>query len=681
MKKFYQKVVQFRIPIMIAFLILSGLGLYTRTLVKVDYDMSDYLPENSLSTTSLDLMEEEFDGDIPNARVMVKDVTVKEAMNYKEQIKEVDGVESITWLDDQTEILDIYAPLSLYDSDTVEEYYKDDCALFTVTIEEDKRQSAVEHIRTIVGDDNCMTGSAVSTAVATTSTVDEINTITIIAVIFVFFVLLVTTTSWIEPILVMIGLGVAILLNAGSNLMFGTISFVSNAAGPILQLAVSLDYSVFLIHRFEELSKEYDDPNEAMVEALVKSTSSIASSGLTTVIGFAALIMMQFQIGPDMGLVLAKGVAISLITVFLFMPGMILIFHNALEKTKHKDFMPKFHTLGNAVTKGMIPIAVIALVLSVPSFFLSSDNNYYYGSSHIFSTGTQYGDDTKEIQDLFGKNDKYVLMIPTEDLGNEKVLATELEKLDGVSSVTDLTTILGYQYPNDILPGGITGQLESDAYRRMVIQVNVDYEGEETFALVEKIESIANQYYGDTYKLAGEGISTYDLMTTITRDMEKVNLVAIAAVFLILLLTEKNLLLPIILVLVIETAVWINFSIPHFTGQTIFYLSYLIISSIQLGATVDYAILFSERYLEERETYDKKRSVQRCIEMCTGSILTSGTVMTVIGLLLGKISTHGILSQLGTFLGIGTICSMILVLFALPGLLYLFDRFIVKQKK
>jgi predicted RND superfamily exporter protein len=677
MHKFYRKVIRFRIPIMAAFFILGTACFFLRQMVSVDYDMNDYLPSGSPSTAALDRMEEEFGGSIPNARVMVKNVSVKEALDYKKQLEAVDGVESVSWLDD---VVDIYVPLSMYDEDTVEKYYRDDTALFTVTIEEDRRSEAVSAIRKIIGDNNCMTGSAVSTAEATKSTVSQIRVITIAAVIFTFLVLMLTTQSWTEPLIVLIGLGIAILINSGSNLIFGTISFVTNAAGSILQLAVSLDYSVFLIHRFEEC-RQTMKPEEAMEEALVKSTSSILSSGLTTVIGFLALILMQFRIGPDMGLALAKGIAISLLTVFLFMPGLILCSWKLLDRTKHKSLLPDFHRLGNLVVRVMVPISVVMAAAVVPSYILSTKNSYYYGSSHIFKEGTQYGDDTAEIQKLFGKNDTYVLMVPVGDDRKERELAEAVSDLEGVSGVTDITTILGPAVPADILPGGITGSLESENYRRMIISVNADYEGEGTFTLVEQIRKTAEKYYPGTYDLAGEGVSTYDLMDTITGDMTKVNLVAIAAVFLILLVTMKNFVLPMILVSVIETAVWINFTIPYLTGQSVFYIAYLIISSIQLGATVDYAILVTERYRESRRSMDRKPAVKETISSCTASILTSGTVMTVVGLLLGKISTHGVLSQLGTFLGIGTLLSMGMVLFVLPGLLYLFDRAFIRRKK
>lgn len=338
MEKFYRKVTAKPKLIIVLFIIFAVIGAVLRNFVSVNYDMNDYLPDDSRSTISLDVMNEEFDGGIPNARVMINNVTVPEALEYKSKISAVEGVSSVTWLDDS---IDITKPLEIADSKVVENYYKDNSALMSITINEDHILDAVSEIRNIVGSDNKMEGSAVSTAVATESTVSEIAKIAAIAVAFALFVLVLTTTSWAEPLIIMLGLGVAILINMGSNLIFGEISFVSNAAGSILQLAVSLDYSVFLLHRFEDSRKSISDPKDAMVDALCKSTSSILSSGLTTVIGFAALCLMRFKIGADLGLVLAKGVAISLIIVFVFMPNFILIVYKLIDKSHHKKTSPK----------------------------------------------------------------------------------------------------------------------------------------------------------------------------------------------------------------------------------------------------------------------------------------------------------------------------------------------------
>lgn len=640
--------------------------------------LNDYLPDKSASTQALDLMENEYDGGIPNARVMVQNVSVPQALEYKEKLLAVDGVTDVTWLDDAASVT---VPLETIDTDTAETYYKDGNALFSVTVDEDKRIEAVEKIREIIGDDNAMTGSAVTTAVATTSTVSEISEIAVIAVVFVLFVLILTTTSFAEPFLVLGGLGIAIIINAGSNLMFGEISFVTNAAGNILQLAVSLDYSVFLLHRFAECRQTADNPEDAMVQALTMSTSSILSSGLTTVIGFLALCLMQFRIGPDLGLALAKGVAISLITVFVFMPALILCTYKLIDKTQHRSFMPSFKGFGKFVSRVMIPFVIIFVILIVPCYLASNANSFYYGASHIFGSATQLGANTEKIENAFGQRDTYVFMAPKNSTATQAELSGELHGIPQIKSILSYVDTVGKVIPEQYLDSGTLSKLNSEKYTRMVLMVDAAYEGDETFSLVEKIRKTAEKYYPGGWCLAGEGVSTYDLMDTVTADMVKVNLVAIDAVFVVLLFTMKSPVLPVILVLSIETAIWINLSIPYFSDQAIFYIAYLIINSIQLGATVDYAILFTDRYREMRQTYAKRDAIIQTVSAVAVSILTSASVLTAVGFLLGAFSTHGLLSQLGYFLGKGTLCSLAIVLFVLPGLLYLFDKIIVKKSK
>lgn len=675
MRKFYQQVVKHPKLILTSFLTAFVLCFFCQKLIAVNYDMNDYLPENSPSTLALEAMDTEYTGGIPNARVMVQNVTVPQALEYKQKLLALDGVTDVTWLDD---VASVTQPLEFIPESTRETYYKDGNALFSVTIEEEKNLETCNAVREVIGDDNCMAGNAVSTAVATTSTVKEIPVIAVVGILFAVLVLTLTTTSWAEPFIVLLGIGVAVILNAGSNLIFGEISFVTNAAGKILQLAVSLDYSVFLIHSFEEYRKQDSDPREAMVNALCSSTGSIFSSGLTTVIGFLALCLMRFRIGPDLGLALAKGIAISLIVVFVFMPVFVLATYPLIDKTRHRSFLPSFEKLGKVVCKVMVPCVCLFVVLMVPSYLASNNNSFYYGASHIFGAETQLGADTAKIEDIFGKNDTYVLMVPKTSTATQKELSDQLHTLPQVTSILSYVDTVGSQIPEQYLDDATLAKLNSEHYTRMVLTVDAAYEGDETFGLVETIRQIAEDYYPGEWLLAGQGVSTYDLKDTVTADMTEVNGIAIGAVFLVLLVTMKSVSLPVLLVLSIETAIWINLSIPYFTDQSIFYIAYLIISSIQLGATVDYAILFTDRYLTDRRKMGKKEAVQEVVSSCTVSVLTSGSVLTVVGFLMGFVSTHGLLAQLGRLLGQGTLCSVIVVLFVLPGLLVLFDGLIQK---
>ena len=676
MKRFYEKIVQYKKCLVVLFTFSALLCLWVGQRVAVNYDIADYLPSHSPSSRALEVMEEEFEGGIPNARVMISNVTIAEALEYKEKLARVEGVEAVTWLDDAVNILQ---PLATLDQEQVQTYYQDNTALFTVTIKEDMRIEAVQNLRELIGEDQAMSGSAVSTAISTTATVSEVQLISVFAVLFVLVVLVLTTTSWVEPIIVLVGLGVAIAINKGTNLMFGEISFVTNAAGSILQLAVSLDYSVFLLHRFEECRQTNSDVKSAMVEALGKSTLSILSSGLTTVIGFLALVLMQFRLGPDLGLALAKGVAISLIIVFTFMPALILLVYRQIDRTKHRPFVPKLQSLGKWVSRLSMPLVILFALVIVPSYLASNANDYYYGASHIFNETTQLGADTLAIEKRFGQNDTYVLLLPQGDLATETKLSQALNELPQVKSIISYVDLAGAEIPLSYLDETTRAKLMSANYSRMVLSVNVPYEGEETFSVVETIRHIANQYYPDDYYLAGEGVSTYDLMKTISTDMTKVNLAAILAVFIVLVFSLKSVLLPIFLVLSIETAIWLNLAIPYFSDTPIFYIAYLIISSIQLGATVDYAILMTDRYRENRMQGSKKEAVIQTIMDVTVSILTSGSTLTVVGLLMGYISSNQLLGQLGLFIGRGAIFLLIIVLFVLPGILYLFDHFIIKS--
>ena len=664
MNKIFRWILKHKTLIITVYVIGCIVSMLCKPLVQVNYDMNDYLPEGSPSTIAFNVMEDEFEGGIPNVRVMISDISVPEALVYKQELIDIDGITDVIWLDDA---VSVYEPLDIQDSDTIESYYKDENAIFTVTVDEKKRVEAVDSIRNLIGDNNAMTGAAVNTAVATKTTVEEITKIVIIAIPIVFVILLLTTTSWLEPVLFLVSIGIAVLLNSGSNLIFGTISFVTNGAGNILQLAVSLDYSIFLLHRFEEFRKEGLDAEEAMVKALCESFTSILSSGLTTVIGFAALILMRFGIGPDMGMALAKGICFSLIVVFTILPVMIMLSYKWIEKTEHPPFLPKFILFGKAVSRQMIPAVLIFCMMIVPSFLAQTNNNFYYGSEHIFGSSTQLGQNTEKIDEVFGKSNPVVLMVPRGNTAKQTIMSDALKSLPEVSSIVSFVDKAGAEISHEYLDKDTLSKLESENYSRMILTVDTKYEGGDAFNAVDKIRETAEDYYPGEWKLAGESISTYDLKDTITADSISVNMIAVGAVFVTLLFSFRSLLIPFILVLAIETAVWINLAIPFFRNSTLFYLSYLIISSIQLGATVDYAILTTSRYLEFQTELPRKEAVQETISAVTASILTSGSVMTLVGFLLGFITSHGVLKQLGFLLGSGTLLSMTIVFFVLPG--------------
>ena len=675
MENIFRKIVGHKKTIIVTFLIAVIICFISGNFVSVNYDMNDYLPEDTKSTVSINVMEEEFGGDVANARVMVSNLTIPEALEIKEKLLKIDGVSDVTWLDD---VANIKEPLETLDNEIIEGYYKDNAALFTLTVDEEKREEAVNSIRELIGDDNAMAGSIINTVVAADATTKEVSQIILFIIPICLIILAITTTSWFEPILFMITIGIAIVLNKGSNFLFGEISFVTNAAGNVLQLAVSMDYAIFLLHRFADFRKEGLDAEEAMVQASVNSVGSIFSSGITTVIGFAALILMRFKIGPDMGIVMAKAIALSLITVLVLLPVLTLYCYKIIDKIKHRAFLPKFDKFSKLISKVMIPVSLVFIFIIAPAYLAQKNNSFYYGSSKIFNESTQLGRDTALIEDTFGKSNMAVLMVPKGDFATETKLSNELKSIPQISSIISYVDKAGAKVPMEYLDEETLSKLISENYSRMVINIKADFEGDETFSIIENIRSIAQKYYGDSYLLAGESVSTYDLMDTVTADNIRVNLIAVGSIFIVLLIAFKSLLMPVILVLAIETAIWINLGIPYFVGNSLYYIAYLIISSIQLGATVDYAILLSNSYVENRKLYNKKEALLKTISSVSLSILTSATILALSGVLLGVISTHGIISQLGDLISKGTVLSTVIVLFVIPGLLYLLDKPIQK---
>lgn len=671
-------ILKHRKMIIVVFLILTVICAGLSAFVGVNYNFADYLPEDAPSTKALNIMEEEYSQPIPNMRVVIYDVSIPDALEYKEKIQNVEGVEEVNWLDDS---IDIYEPLELADKDTVDAWYKNSDALFSVTVsdDEEKKAAAVDEIRKVIGDDNAMSGTAVTDVLSPVRTSQEIQKIMMIALPIVFLVLLLTTTSWFEPVLFMITIGVAIMLNRGTNLIFGEISFVTNAAGSVLQLAVSMDYSIFLLHRFAENRQEGGNVQDAMMKAVKQSMGSVLSSGLTTVTGFAALILMRFRIGPDMGYVMAKAIVFSLICVLCFLPALAMCTYKIIDKTQHKAFWPDFQKLAKGILKGRVPVLIIAALLLIPCYRAQGKNSFLYGSSRVYSTEeTQMGRDLLAVEDEYGASNPLVVLVPKGDISKEQQMNEELKADPDVSSVISYVNTVGASIPEDFVPEESLSQLYSEHYSRFVVTLDTEEIEDGWAEKVDKLHSVCEKYYGDEALIAGDLASTEDLKDTITVDNTRVNILAILFVFVILVFNFKSISLPVILTLVIELSIWINLSVPYLKSTTLHYIGYLIISSVQLGATIDYAILLTGRYLEERKKRKRLDAAVESVRACVLSLFTSAIILTIAGCVLGAISTNLVLSQLGTLVGRGAVISFILVLFVLPALLMIFDRMIEK---
>ena len=676
-RRLYSGVVRYRRVIMVLFVLITAASAFMYPKVKVNYDTINYFPKEYNSTQSLRVMREEF-GDMPNARVVLHDVSRREIKEYRKKIEAVDGVIDVTWLDTY---IPVNIPEDMLPDSVSEMYYKDGNALFTLTIDEDKQFEVIPELYEIVGEKGYMSGNAVTTAVAAENTIKEGIVITIAATLLLLAVLTLTTTSWAEPLIIMLGLLIAVIINAGTNLIFGTISFLTSATGVMLQMAVAIDYSVFLIHRFEECRRLYSDPEEAMTEALALSSSSILSSGFTTVIGFVALAAMKFLIGRDLGFALSKGVVICLIVTLTFMPGVILETYRLVEKTSHRSFMPSFEGFGRFVLRATVPMMIVFTLAIIPSYICSERNSFWYGGAYMYGPETRLGADERKIIEIFGEADTYVIMVPRGKAGKERALISELRKDDRISAILSPESFMGLSLPLDMLPDTVTGKLRSEKYDRLVLTVAESPESESAFELVQSVRDTADKYFPGEYYLVGSAAMNYDLKQVVTGDRKRVNLIAVLAIFTVLAVTMRGILLPLILVLVIETAIWINMSVSYVTGSYLFYISYLIASPVLLGATVDYAILFTQRYMENRSDFGlpPEESVLKTIRENTVSILTSGLTLSVTGFLLDIFSSQGMIKQVGMLLGRGTLCSLAAVLFVLPGFLMLFDRYVIKN--
>lgn len=678
MQKVFYKMLNHRKLVIILFCVLAAVSMILSTQVKVNYNIVDYLPEQAPSTIAMDKMNEVYEQAIPNIRVMVRDVSVPEALEYKQEIAGVEGVDDIAWLDDQ---VNIKQPLETLDKDTIKDWYVENNALFQVTIDEEKQKDVLEEIRDIIGEEGAVSGNPVDTVNAQVTSDAEVSKMVGIIIPLIFVILFLTTSSWLEPFLFMTVIGIAIALNLGTNLILGEISFITKTTGMILQLACSMDYAIFLLDSFQEERKRYENPQKAMSVALKKSLKSILSSGLTTIVGFAALCVMQLQIGPDMGIVLAKGIVLSLLATLIFMPCLTLMCYKWIDKTRHRSIMPTFQKFGKRASKIKGLIAAIVFIIIVPCFLGQSKISFNYGVSGMVSPDSKVAEDKNAINDIFGESTIFAIMVPNDKVAVQQEFNDELKNLPEVSQVLSYVETVGKTIPDNFLPKSDVSLLTTADFTRFVVTARLPSESEKTFEFAQKLRDVSETYFEEEYYLAGESANVYDMKLTITDDSVKVNLIAIGAIAVILLIMLKSFSLPIFLLLTIESSVYINIAVPYFTGQTLNYIGYLIITSIQLGATVDYAILFTNRYLDNRKLFHKKTAIPRTISETAGSIFTSGAILTTAGLVLGIVSSNVVISQLGVLIARGAILSVVLVLVFLPALLSIFDKFIGKTTK
>ena len=704
--------------------------------VEVNNDITSYLPPETETRRGLSLMEEEFTT-LGSARVMAANITYEQAARLAEALEEVEGVAGVVF-------------------DGTEDHYQNASALFDVSFEEENdtegTSAALAEVEALLEpyDSYIVSGDGMSSDVLA----QEMSVILLIAAVVIVAVLLFTSKSYLEVLVFLIVFVVSALLNMGTNFIFGSISFITNSIAVVLQLALAIDYAIIFCHRYME-ERELLDAREADISSLSKAIVEISSSSLTTISGLVALMLMQFRIGFDMGIVLSKGIVCSMLTVFLLMPGLLMLFNRGIEATRHKNFVPQITVWGRVVMKLRFVLPVLFVAVTAACVVFSNRCDYVF-STNSTNSGNKpaYRVALDKINDTFGYSNTIAVLVPRGDYRSEGALLRRVEAMEPITSATGLANIeveegrfltdeltprqfselagvdielarllyqayglsveeygAIFQDPDDYaapllevfsflleqkdkgvvsltaeqeetvedlreqLDTGLS-QLRGEHWSRLVFTADLPEESPETYALLDQIRAVAAEYYGDQVLLVGNSTNARDLSESFTGDNLKISVLTVLFVMVILLFTFQSAGLPVLLVLTIQGSIWINFSYPYLTDTNLFFMSYLIVSAIQMGATIDYAIVITNRYMDLKQDMDKKAAAVEALNQAFPTIFTSGSIMTVAGFLIGKLSTDTIISSIGDTLGRGTLTSIILVMTVLPQLLVLGDTII-----
>lgn len=647
--------------------------------VKINYQFSDYLPESSESTVSLRVMEEAFNSPTPNSNIMVEGLSLTQASELATHMETIEGVEEVMWLGTTC---DISQPLETYDPDVVSAYKKGDSYLYQVALDTSVATQSMDLIREVANEvgatDVSMSGEAINSAVAQGSSDFEIQLILVMAVIVILGLLLITSEAWFEPVLFLSVIGISIVYNLGTNIIFGEISFITQMCAAVLQLAVSMDYGIVMLHAFRGFKAQGLTSYDAAVAAMHKAAAVIASSAATTFFGFLSLCVMAFLIGADMGVVLAKGIVFSFLCVLFLLPILVLSSEKLLKKTAHKKFLPSFDKFAVWCMRIAVPFTVIIALITVPAYLGQKQPNFVYGASGFVEPGTELYEETNAINDTFGAQEQWVMLVPEGDWGRELQMVKRIEDLEGVSAVTSYVTAVSANIPTDMVPSEDLSQLVSGGYSRIVVSTSVEGESEEAFSLVQALRDIEDEFYPEENYLVGSAVTSYDMSLIVNDDSLRIFIASVVAIGLVLLLMFRSLSIPFMLLLTIEISIWINLAIPYFTGESIQYIGYLIISAIMLGATVDYTIILSRAYLDRRVEMEKRPAMLSAISYSVITILTSATILTVCGAFIGIISSNGVIAGLGTLIGRGAFIAALNTFLLLPILFMVLDKVVEK---
>lgn len=677
--KFGKWVVKCRIPILVLAVALLIPSLIGMIMTRINYDMLTYLPGDIDTVVGQDILMDEF-GKGAFSFVIIEGMDPKDVSSLREDISHVDHVDTVLWYDD---FADVSVPMEILPSKLYDAFNSGDSTMlaifFDTSTSSDDTMEAITAIRSIAGKQCFVSGmSAMVTDLKDLCEKEEPIYVGI-AVALACVAMMIFMDNWITPFVFLMSIGMAILLNMGTNYFLGEISYLTKALSAVLQLAVTMDYSIFLWHSYEEQKSMYEDNKEAMAVAINNTLTSVVGSSITTVAGFIALCFMSYTLGLDLGIVMAKGVILGVIGCVTTLPSMILVLDKLLQKTSHKSLLPDMGKVASGITKVFPVFLILFLGLVLPSYlsYKATNNEVYYDLGETLPEDMAYVVANSKLQEDFGVGATHMVLVST-DVSDTDVRAMihEMENVEGIKYALGLESVVGPLVPEEMLPESVKEVLKSDDWELLLVNSEYKTATDEVNAQINELNTILKKY-DSKGMLIGEAPCTKDLIETTDEDFKVVNTVSIVAIFVIIALVEKSITLPLILVAVIELSIFINLGLAHLTGTSLPFIAPICISTIQLGATVDYAILMTTRYKQERyEGRDKREAVTNALKVSIPSIIVSamGLFSATFGVAL--YSDVDIISSLCDLMARGAIVSMFAVILFLPTMFMLFDKVI-----
>ncbi|MCR5329859.1 MAG: MMPL family transporter [Lachnospiraceae bacterium] len=679
--KLAKAVVKYRIPILVATLLLMIPAVLGYAGTRVNYDMLDYLPESMDTVKGQNELMNDF-GKGAFSFIIAENMKEKDVAELKSKIEKVEHVETVIWYDS---LADLSIPMEMLPDKVYKAFNTDNATMMAVFFDSstsaDVTMDAIREVRKIAGEQCFVSGmSALVTDLKDLCEKEEPIYVGI-AVALALVAMLVLLDSWLVPFVFLASIGMMILLNLGSNYFLGEISYITKALSAVLQLAVTMDYSIFLWNCYNEKRSSASDNKEAMAEAVHDTFTSVLGSSITTVAGFIALCFMTFTMGRDLGIVMAKGVIFGVIGCVTVLPALILVFDKPLQKTKHKALIPEMKGFSGALIR-IFPVFLVAFViLVVPAYYGYSETNkeVYYDMGECLPRDIPYVTANAKLHDDFDIASTHMLLVDKETSSKDvRSMISEMEKVDGVKYVLGLESVVGSRIPEEFIPDKVKSMLESDNWKLLLINSEYKVASDEVNAQIDELNSILKKY-DNGGMLIGEAPCMKDMIETTDHDFKVVNMVSILAIFLIIALVEKSFSLPVILISVIEVAIFINLGLPHYLGSSLPFIAPICISTIQLGATVDYAILMTTRYKHERIAgAEKKDAVLTALSTSIPSIIVSGMGLFAATFGVAVYSDIDIISSMCMLMARGAVISVLMVVFTLPAMLMLFDKVICK---